>query len=131
MYFYDGTLNFTLTIAAANFASQAAVALPNKMTATRNRTLETAAIQGVAGVIGTAGTATISIGDGTTAARYGTFVATAGLTAGQSLTGTLTLTEEGTRMGMSNIGVAVPNAFVLTFSGTAVINQLNVITGYF
>lgn len=134
-YTYEFPLNAQFQIAAANFASQAALLIPSKVTALQpvggaKRVLTWSQIVGVLGVIGTAGTGTISIGDGTTAARYGTFVLDSGLTAGQSITGSLTLTEDGSHVGASDNN-PVPVAVTLTFAGTAIINQLTVVAGYF
>lgn len=128
-YDYDNPLLAQLTLASVNFATQTVVNLAAKANAPK-RVLETKTILGITGVIGTAGTATVSFGDGVTPARYGTFVLRTGLTAGQTALGTLTITDEGSRIGTSDNG-PVPNALVLTFSGTAVINNFLLVSGYY
>lgn len=136
MYSYDCTLVQQKVIADADFASAGTVVLPCVASAdlgldpvkTRQpRVLANARVLGISGVVGTAGTGIIKIGDGTTDDRYGTITLDETVTAGNSIVGTIVLTDEGCHMGTANDDAAT-TAFTLTFSGTAVIDGDLVIT---
>lgn len=126
---YDNPIIVTRGLAASvDFAAAAPLSFPNKIIGNKGN-LTASQVLAVTGVVGTAGTGTISIGDGTTANRYGTIQIDAGLTVGAPIQGKITLTDEGAHMGQ-NDGAAV-NAFVLTFSGTLVVTGGAVMVGYF
>lgn len=130
MYTYSEPLPVTrLLSASANFASQAALSHPTTL-AVPKRSLDAVQILGIGGVIGTAGTGTISLGDGTTVARYGTIVLKAGLAAGAPLEATFNITEDGFHIGVSDT-LPDPALLVLTFSGTAVVTNLMATFGHF
>lgn len=138
MYSYDQPLLDHHTVASVNFASQTAIVLPtvssgdlgddpNKLR--QPRLLKNARVLGLSGIVGTAGTGTIQIGDGTSVARYGTINLDATKTAGNSIEATIELTEEGCHMGVANVDPAT-TAFTLTFTGTAVVTNMKVLFGH-
>lgn len=122
-YFYDDTLN--VQYALSEFAS-----LPVSMAGEGgNRKLEGSVVLGFVGVGTTAGPLTLNIGDSTSATRYGTFVADT-VVVGQPITGTLTLTEEGYHMGVSN-AATTPQVFTIASVGTGAATGLKAIVGYY
>lgn len=138
MYSYDNPLLDHHSLASVNFATQTVVVLPCAASADlgddpfrsrQPRNLANGRVLGLSGVVATAGTGTISIGDGTTADRYGTITLDATVTAGNSLIATIELTEEGCHMGVADINPAT-TAFTLTFSGAAVVNNVRLISGH-
>ena len=129
MYSYDKPLvvqyattgAITTKVLAANMVAE--LAHPAK------RVLEGSVLLGIAGTITTAGDLTINIGDGATADRYGKFVMDTGLVVGAPVSGTLTLTEEGYHMGVSN-DPNTPQTFTLTGDGTG-IGDMVFVVGYY
>lgn len=118
-YTYSEPLRVQHTIGVVNFATPTAAYKHAVKLQVQKRDLDLAAFIGILGHVTTAGTGLIQIGDGTTVARYGTFVLTPGLAVNDSVKGTLTLTDDGQRVGASNTAPKSPTDIVLTFSGTA------------
>lgn len=131
MYSYDKPLVDVVAFASVNFATQTPVTLPCAAIAAMAhdgiRSLDAATILGLSGVVTTAGTGVISIGDGTDADRYGVITLDATVTTGKAARGTVVLTEDGFRMGVADGTVA--DTFVLTFSGSAVVASVSVAIG--
>src|SRR5690348_2558914 len=125
-YSYDNTLNVQYNVSVANVN----LTLATSMAAEGGkRTLEGAVVLGVFGVGGaTGGAVTLNFGDGTNDTRYGTFVADTVVT-GQPVTGTLTLTEEGYHMGVSN-DATTPQTFTIKGVGPAIITG-GIVVGYY
>ena len=134
MYSYDKSLlaSYTLgTAGAVTFGTTPATTLPvsaiAELSHDASRVVEGAVVLGISAIY-TSGTGTISIGDGTTAGRYGVFTVDSTSTPGGPLKGKLVLTEEGYHMGVSN-DANTPQVFVLTYSGDAVLAAAQVTVG--
>lgn len=122
-YFYDDTLN--VQYALSEFAK-----IPVAMAGEGGkRKLEGSVVLGFAGLGTTAGPLTLNIGDSTSATRYGTFVADT-VVVDQPITGTLTLTEEGYHMGVTN-AATTPQFFTIASVGTGAATGLKAIVGYY
>lgn len=122
-YSYDQTLKVTFPVVTG-------VKRPVSMAAEGGkRTLEGSIVHGFSGVASTAGALTIQIGDGTNATRYGVFVADT-LVVDQPITGTLTLTEEGYHMGVSD-DLTIPQTYVFTLVGAGASTDIVAVVGYY
>ncbi len=93
------------------------------------RALRNARVVGICGIVQTAGTGTIQIGDGTDPDRYGTITLDQTVTAGNSIVATIELTEEGCHMGVADVNPAT-TSFTLTFAGTAVVTGLKMLIAH-
>lgn len=134
MYSYDKSLlaSYTLgTAGAVTFGTTPATTLPvsaiAELSHDASRVVEGAVVLGISAIY-TSGTGTITIGDGTTADRYGVFTVDSTSTPGGPLKGKLVLTEEGYHMGVSN-DANTPQVFVLTYSGDAVLAAAQITVG--
>lgn len=95
------------------------------------RRLHSSQVLSVTGIVKTAGSGTISIGDGTTAARYGVITVQNATAANTSLQAVIALSEEGFRMGL-NQADTLKETFTLTYAGTGlVVTGLKITVGYF
>lgn len=134
-YSYDNPLVTTRLVGAAvNFASQTAQIIPCRAVAALahgngSRILAEATVLGLHGIVTTVGTGTIQLGDGSDIDRYGTFTIEESPTLNGALQGTLVLTDDGFRMGVSDL--AAPGVFTATFAGTAVVANLTLLLGHF
>ena len=131
MYTYSEPLRVQHTIGTINFATPTAAFKHPVKLQVQKRDLDLAAFVGILGHVTTAGTGLIQIGDGVTVARYGTFVLTPNLAVGDSVKGTLTLTDDGQRIGASNTAPKSPIDIVLTFSGAAALGDAVLLFDHF
>ncbi len=130
-YTYAEPLRVQVSTGVVNFATPtAAVSHPVKLQV-QKRDLDLVAFIGLIGRVTTAGAGLIQIGDGTTVARYGTFVLTPTLAVGDAVRGTLTLTDDGQRVGASNTAPKSPTNIVLTFSGAAALADVVLLFDHF
>ena len=127
---YDQPLLSTLFLTGdSDFATVADRHIPLTMNVVKGP-LKASQVVGISGIVKTAGTGTITIGTSTSPSRYGTFTVKAGLAANTALVGELVLTEEGTRMGVSDIAAKVEAALV-SFDGTIVVTDLAIVVGHY
>ena len=94
---YDKPLIVQYPLSGASIAAISATIPASIMTPSPAGKLPVCKILGVTGIVSTAGSGSITFGDGTDDDRYGTFTIKAGLAAKAVLDGELTLTEEGFR----------------------------------
>lgn len=130
---YTGDTSFTTAATKiAPCGASAELAVSPGTPGVRVRYLGECRVIGAIGVVKTAGTAVINIGDGTTVDRYGTITFDSTVTAGNSAKATILLTEEGCHMGTAMMGKTAPSTFVLTSvaGGTAVITDLKIALGH-
>lgn len=128
---YDKPLIVQYPLSGASIAAISATIPASIMTPSPAGKLPVCKILGVTGIVSTAGSGSITFGDGTDDDRYGTFTIKAGLAANAVLDGELTLTEEGFRIGLGKDGT-VASTFVAKGVGAfMVLTSANLVVGYF